>query len=809
MNSDGLKIKTLFIVLFVLMSFTNFVPVYAANYFETDSYNIGFAGGDLAKDASGNIYIADANNYQVRKYTNLGVFILQFGGIGTGNGKFSDVMGVAVDADGDVFVVDINRVQKFNSSGVYQSQFAVSGSPIGIAIDSNDDIYVVRSASGIVSKYTNAGVFVYSFGSIGAGNGQFTSPSNINIDANGKRYISDDGNKRVEVFDSTNAFLFQITGFGNVNPAFLMPVDIDTDSVGNIYVADTDNNMVKVYNDAGQFLSSFDVTGNPFGLIVETNVLLVSSAGDTILRRFTLDDVVPAVTITPFASNATSIGLPYILGNATDTISPVSAVQFSLNSNPGVWHPCSAVDSTFNEVSEDFSCTPTSNLAPGIYEITIRATDSVANTSSGDTYSFTVVDDAPPIISNTALAGDQTYDTTPSLTGSVTDAVTAVTSLEYEMTETAPDVWNACTSDDGTFDELSEIYTCAIATPLSIGSRTIRIRSTDSAAHTNDNGTIVTYVFTVNALTTPTVTTGSSSVITTTSATVTGNVSANGGSVVLEKGIVYSSVATVPTIADSKSIAAMGIGAISQSLTGLTPATLYYARAYAINAQGTAYGSVIQFTTSTPVTPTPTPTTPASLVSVYVTFAKFRYGKYVSPTALRVGDTAYIKNFNTSKLTLLQVFLYDYAKKGNQGFAKSKVTTTSMFLRTTSLLPTGKRYAYVFKFQDKATGIIATKYFVVYTAKTWLGHSVLGATTTNLIGENETLAEAITPTTTPTEGSDAVDNADRAPVSPSDLPTVTSSPQVENPSMDKMYIAVVAVIVGSFGLLRFFSKRTE
>jgi hypothetical protein len=156
---------------------------------------------------------------------------------------------------------------------------------------------------------------------------------------------------------------------------------------------------------------------------------------------------------------------------------------------------------------------------------------------------------------------------------------------------------------------------------------------------------------------------------------------------------------------------------------------------------------------------------------VYYTFGKFKYNKYVSPSALRAGDTAYIKNYNTSKIKLIQVFLYDYAKKGNQGFAKSKVTTTSMFLRTSSTLPTGKRYAYVMKFQDKATGIVATKYFVFYTTKTWQGKSVLGVSTTAVSTDTPTV------TSTPTAGfpSDAVEQSVNGETDNSqDIPAVTT-----------------------------------
>jgi hypothetical protein len=146
---------------------------------------------------------------------------------------------------------------------------------------------------------------------------------------------------------------------------------------------------------------------------------------------------------------------------------------------------------------------------------------------------------------------------------------------------------------------------------------------------------------------------------------------------------------------------------MSVPLTGLTLNTTYYARAYATNSKGTAYGSVVSFKTLEPL----------SLRRVYFTFGKLKYNQTYTNSVLRSGDTAFLKNYNSSQLKLLQVFLYDYSKKGNQGYVKSRVTSTSMYLRSSYLLAKGKRYAYVMKFQDKATGVIATKYFVLYTKR--------------------------------------------------------------------------------------------
>lgn len=95
----------------------------------------------------------------------------------------------------------------------------------------------------------------------------------------------------------------------------------------------------------------------------------------------------------------------------------------------------------------------------------------------------------------------------------------------------------------------------------------------------------------------PTVTTGSVSNITTSTATVAGNVTADGGATVTERGICYSTSQN-PTTANSKVASGSGTGSFSANLSGLAANTTYYARAYAINAQGTSYGSQVSFTTT-------------------------------------------------------------------------------------------------------------------------------------------------------------------------------------------------------------------
>ncbi|NVO19358.1 MAG: hypothetical protein HXX13_06640 [Bacteroidetes bacterium] len=93
-----------------------------------------------------------------------------------------------------------------------------------------------------------------------------------------------------------------------------------------------------------------------------------------------------------------------------------------------------------------------------------------------------------------------------------------------------------------------------------------------------------------------TVTTGAVSSLSGTSVTVNGNVLADGGNAVTDRGICYGTSAD-PTLANSFVQSGAGLGEFTVNLTSLLPGTTYHARAYATNSTGTIYGSDIQFTT--------------------------------------------------------------------------------------------------------------------------------------------------------------------------------------------------------------------
>ncbi|BFM45408.1 hypothetical protein CFS9_40490 [Flavobacterium sp. CFS9] len=101
----------------------------------------------------------------------------------------------------------------------------------------------------------------------------------------------------------------------------------------------------------------------------------------------------------------------------------------------------------------------------------------------------------------------------------------------------------------------------------------------------------------VDGVSLPTVTTTTATNVGSTKATIGGNVTANGGDASVERGIVWATTAN-PTIANNKFQIGTGTGIFSNTVTGLTPGSTIYYRAYAKNTAGTAYGAESTFVTA-------------------------------------------------------------------------------------------------------------------------------------------------------------------------------------------------------------------
>lgn len=125
---------------------------------------------------------------------------------------------------------------------------------------------------------------------------------------------------------------------------------------------------------------------------------------------------------------------------------------------------------------------------------------------------------------------------------------------------------------------------------------------------TNSVGTSYGQTATITTLAAPglpTVSTTAVSAITTTGATTGGTINADGGATVTARGVCWST-SSAPVVSGTHSSDGTGTGTFSSTLSGLSPNTTYYVRAYATNTVGTTYGNERSFTTAAPVANTVT-----------------------------------------------------------------------------------------------------------------------------------------------------------------------------------------------------------
>lgn len=103
--------------------------------------------------------------------------------------------------------------------------------------------------------------------------------------------------------------------------------------------------------------------------------------------------------------------------------------------------------------------------------------------------------------------------------------------------------------------------------------------------------------FTTEPASLPVLTTAAVTAVTFTSATSGGEVTDDGGATVTERGVCWNT-ASGPSVSNSKTTDASGTGVFTSNISGLTPGTTYYVRAWATNSAGTAYGNEFIFTTT-------------------------------------------------------------------------------------------------------------------------------------------------------------------------------------------------------------------
>jgi uncharacterized protein (TIGR03437 family) len=338
----------------------------------------------LCYDSAGNLYIADRNNFRVRKVDALGK-ISTVAGVGTygytgddgpaASALIGNPRALVVDSGGNLYIADsaFNVVRKVTSAGTI-STIAGTGTsgytgtgpatsanlngPSGLALDAAGNLYisetnnnrVMKVSGGIISVYAGSGMNSLSASAGNALGLPLSSPAGLAFDAAGNLYVASQNYAAImQVTPGGTMSLFAGHGYdgfsdGDGGPAnaahFLSPVALATDANGNLYVADNVAQTIRRINSGGTIsgiagtVYSIGFAGDggsstsaqffqPSGLAIDKlGNLLVSDYGNNRVRK--VDPV--ALTI------STSVGTAAQLGDG----SSASAAQLLQPSGTGL-----------------------------------------------------------------------------------------------------------------------------------------------------------------------------------------------------------------------------------------------------------------------------------------------------------------------------------------------------------------------------------------------------------------------------------------------------------------------------------------
>jgi PKD repeat protein len=257
-----------------------------------DSTNaIGTAAGfnqpcGIASDGSGNLYVADAGNNEIRKLVISTGAVTTLAGcsrVGNTNGtgtiaRFGGPSGLVYDGSGNLYVADSynNEIRKVViATGVVTT---IAGSktagstngtgtaarfnfPIGVAVDGSGNLYVADANNNEIRKITVPGAVVTTIAgtttsgyldAIGTA-AAFNYPIGVATDLFGDLYIVEQQNSTVRKFVLSSNVVTTlagdtisdtVNGFGTA-ARFNQPNGIATDAAGNIYIGDGGNNEIR------------------------------------------------------------------------------------------------------------------------------------------------------------------------------------------------------------------------------------------------------------------------------------------------------------------------------------------------------------------------------------------------------------------------------------------------------------------------------------------------------------------------------------------------------------------------------------
>ncbi|MGI0101727.1 MAG: 6-bladed beta-propeller, partial [Nitrosotalea sp.] len=316
------------------------VPVFVSNFATNFTAPTG-----IAIDSSGNIYVVDSGNPQIKKFDSNGKLLLSWGNPGSGRGQLLHPNGIFV-GEKYVFVADTGnaRIDIFDkengefiySWGGYGYSRGMFHTPVGLAADNRGDLLIADSGRNTIQEFDTHFAFMDEFKPLLTDYGNFTATSGIALDSKGNIYVSSPDDKILE-FSSIDNFINFFGSQGSEEGRFNNPTAIAIDSNGNFYVADTGNHRIQKFDSHGNFVLSWGSAGTslgqfeePVGLAIDqsNNIYVVDEKNNNI-QKFSLYGMASQTMLTPTPSTQlttpTNSTVPAV--STTPTNSTVPAVS--------------------------------------------------------------------------------------------------------------------------------------------------------------------------------------------------------------------------------------------------------------------------------------------------------------------------------------------------------------------------------------------------------------------------------------------------------------------------------------------------
>jgi DNA-binding beta-propeller fold protein YncE len=264
----------------------------------------------VATAADGSVYVADTGNSRLVKFDQAGKVVATWGSktpdgqTPPAPGTFNEPWGVAVDAQGNVFVADTwnHRVQKLDANGKFLSEWSTTGpgneephqlwGPRGIVVSSAGRVYVTDTGNKRVVVFDANGKFLFGFDT--SGDGRLDEPVGIALGPDNNVVVADTWNSRVAVFSPDGKFITSWPVQGWLSDSLDNKPYLAVDAQGRVYVTDPEGYRIIVFSPAGQPLAAFgrygteeDAFALPTGLAIGADgTIWLADAGNNRVVRF-------------------------------------------------------------------------------------------------------------------------------------------------------------------------------------------------------------------------------------------------------------------------------------------------------------------------------------------------------------------------------------------------------------------------------------------------------------------------------------------------------------------------------------------